>query len=205
MDNHDIKKIINNFDKRNIDVNYFEDLDKMKYEIFNIIPSNCSIGIGNSKTLKEMKISEELSNRGNKVLDKTLVENKKESKNIKKKSLLTNWYITGTNAVSSEGHIVNIDHSGNRVAAMLYGPEKVIIIVGINKITDTLDKAIYRAKNIAAPLNAKRAGFKPPCVELNKCIDCNSSERVCNSLVVIEGQTRRDRIRLFIVNEELGF
>ena len=88
---------------------------------------------------------------------------------------------------------------------MLYGPENVIIIVGTNKITETLDEAIHRAKNIAAPLNAKRAGFNPPCVELNKCIDCRSDQPVCNSLVTIEGQADKDIIRVFIIEEEIGF
>lgn len=204
----DIKKfdqIIKNFEKRNIQATYCESLNVVKDEILNMIPLQCSVGIGNSKTLKKMDISKVLSKRGNQVLDKTLAQTKEESLILKRKSLLTDWYITGTNAISSEGHIVNIDHSGNRVAAMLYGPKQVIIVVGTNKITETLDEAIHRAKNIAAPQNAKRAGFNPPCVEINKCIDCSSTERVCNSLVIIEGQADRDRIKVFIVNEEVGF
>ena len=120
-------------------------------------------------------------------------------------ALTSDWYITGTNAISLEGHIVNIDHSGNRVAAMIYGPDNVVIIVGINKIVDSLSDAISRVRNIASPLNAKRAGFTPPCVELNKCVDCKSKERVCNSLVIIEGQEVIGRMKVFIVNESAGF
>ncbi len=205
MNKNEIAKIINNFQKRNIQASYYKNLDEAKSRILELIPAGSSIGIGNSRTLKRMNISTELTNKGYKVLDKTLAKTKEESLELKRKSLLTDWYLTGTNAVSSEGHIVNIDHSGNRVAAMIYGPKKVIIIVGINKITDTLREAVQRAKNIAAPLNAKRAGFNPPCVELNKCIDCSSEERVCNSLVTIEGQADKDRIKVFIVGEELGF
>jgi len=205
MNKNEIAKIINNFQKRNIKASYYKNLDEAKSRILELIPAGSSIGIGNSRTLKRMNISTELTNKGYKVLDKTLAKTKEESLELKRKSLLTDWYLTGTNAVSSEGHIVNIDHSGNRVAAMIYGPKKVIIIVGINKITDTLREAVHRAKNIAAPLNAKRAGFNPPCVELNKCIDCSSEERVCNSLVTIEGQADKDRIKVFIVGEELGF
>ena len=205
MNKNEIAKIINNFQKRNIQASYYKNLDEAKSRILELIPAGSSIGIGNSRTLKRMNISSELTKKGYKVLDKTLAKTKEESLELKRKSLLTDWYLTGTNAVSSEGHIVNIDHSGNRVAAMIYGPKKVIIIVGTNKITDTLREAVHRAKNIAAPLNAKRAGFNPPCVELNKCIDCSSEERVCNSLVTIEGQADKDRIKVFIVGEELGF
>ena len=205
MNKNEIAKIINNFQKRNIQASYYKNLDEAKSRILELIPAGSSIGIGNSRTLKRMNISTELTNKGYKVLDKTLAKTKEVSLELKRKSLLTDWYLTGTNAVSSEGHIINIDHSGNRVAAMIYGPKKVIIIIGTNKITDTLREAVQRAKNIAAPLNAKRAGFNPPCVELNKCIDCSSEERVCNSLVTIEGQADKDRIKVLIVDEELGF
>ncbi len=124
---------------------------------------------------------------------------------MKKKSLLADYYLTGTNAISIEGHIVNIDHSGNRVAAMIYGPEKVIVVVGTSKIVDSLDDAIMRARNIAAPANAKRAGLNPPCISVGECIDCRSSERACNNLVVIEGQNVKDRMKVFIIDDSLGY
>lgn len=170
-----------------------------------LIPPDSSVGVGNSKTLKDMNISKLLKERGNIVFDKTLAENKAESEQVKKKSLLADWYITGTNAVSKEGHIVNIDHSGNRAAAMIYGPDNVIIVIGRNKICGTLDDAVKRARNISAPMNARRAGYNPPCLQLNRCIDCKSDERVCFNLVIIEGQFVKDRMKLFIVDEEAGF
>jgi hypothetical protein len=88
---------------------------------------------------------------------------------------------------------------------MTYGPDKVIIVIGKNKIVDSLDEAIYRVKNIASPLNAKRAGYNPPCVELNKCVDCVSKERVCNYLSIIEGQCDCNRMQILIVNADCGF
>lgn len=100
---------------------------------------------------------------------------------------------------------MNIDHSGNRVAAMIFGPDKVIIVVGKNKICETLNDAIERAKNVSAPLNAKRAGYNPPCLDIGRCLDCTSKDRVCFNLVVIEGQYDRNRMKLFIVNEDYGF
>lgn len=203
--NSKIERIINNFKARNIEALYFNSFVEVKREILKRISTSSLIGIGNSKTLKKMNISKELYERDNKVFDKTLARSKSESKLLKKKSLLTDWYLTGTNAISMEGHIVNIDHSGNRVAAMLYGPERVIVVVGKNKITESLEEAIYRAKNVAAPLNAKRAGYNPPCVELDNCIDCISEERVCNSLVVIEGQSNNNRLSVFIADEKSGF
>lgn len=205
MEYNKIEYLIQSLSARNIDGYFFETFDEAKLSVKEMIPIDACIGIGNSVTLKNMKISNELNNRGNIVYDKTLAKSKEESIKLKRKSLLTDWYITGTNAISLEGHLVNMDHSGNRVAAMLYGPNNVIVIVGINKIAKTLDEAIYRVRNIASPQNARRAGFNPPCVDLNKCTDCRSSERVCNNLVIIEGQNDKDRMKVFIVNENDGF
>lgn len=197
--------MINNFRIRNIEVTFFENLQEAKQRILELIPQSASVGIGHSATLQAMGIVEALDKRGNAVFDKTKAGTKEEVKAIKKRSLLTDWYISGSNAISAEGHIVNIDHSGNRVAALTYGPDHIIIVVGVNKLTDNLAEAIERAKNTASPRNAKRAGYHPPCIELGKCIDCKSAQRVCHYLSIIQGQHEKDRMQLFIVNEELGF
>lgn len=205
MDKNTKISIIDNFKARNIEATFVETLEEVKDRIVELIPIESSVGIGNSKTLKEMEISKLLMERGNTVFDKTIATSKEESKLLKKKSLLSDWYITGTNAISKEGHIVNIDHSGNRVAAMIYGPDNVIIVIGKNKLCDTLEDAINRVRNVSVPLNAERAGYNPPCLKLKKCVDCKSDQRVCYNMVVIEGQYERNRMKLFIVNEELGF
>lgn len=200
-----IQRLISNLGRRNIDAYYFENIEQARDKVVEIIPLDSTIGIGNSQTLINMNISKILSERGNVVFDKTMAKSKDEITEQKRKSLLADWYITGTSAISEEGHLVNIDHSGNRVAAMLYGPEKVIVVIGTNKIVNTLDEAVKRVRNISAPANAKRAGLNPPCVELGKCIDCQSPERACYNFVIIEGQAVKGRMTVFIVNESLGF
>lgn len=200
-----IETLIKNLSERNIEGYYCKTFEEAKLMVKDMIPNDATVGIGNSITLKNMNISNELRDRGNRVYDKTLAKSKEEGIELKRKSLLTDWYITGTNAISVDGHIINMDHSGNRVAAMIYGPYNVIIIVGINKITETLDEGIYRVRNIASPKNARRAGLNPPCVELSKCIDCKSKDRVCNNLVIIEGQTNSGRMKVFVVDEKDGF
>lgn len=205
MNIKNISKLKENFKLRNIEVEYFETLEEIKSYILNTIPIECTVGIGHSITLQKINITNSLLERGNIVYDKELAKDREECKCLKKKSLITDWYITGSNAVSIDGRIVNVDHSGNRVAAITFGPDKVIIIVGKNKVVDTLDQAIKRVKNISSPLNVKRAGFNPPCVTLNRCVDCVSRERVCNTLSIIEGQSDSNRIKLCIVNEECGF
>lgn len=205
MNIESINKLKENFKLRNIEVEYFETLEKIKSYILNTIPIECTVGIGHSITLQKINITNSLLGRGNIVYDKELAKDREECKFIKKKALITDWYITGSKAVSIDGRIVNVDHSGNRVAAITFGPDKVIIIVGKNKVVDTVDEAIKRVKNISCPLNAKRAGFNPPCVTLNRCVDCVSRERVCNTLSIIEGQSDSNRIKLCIVDEECGF
>ena len=205
MTNEQISTLINNLSKRNIEGFYFDSLLEAKNKILDMIPQKSTIGIGNSKTLKQMNISECLSERGNVVYDKTYAKTKEESKNLKRKALTTDWYITGTNAVSMEGYLINIDHSGNRVASMIYGPDKVIVVVGKNKVTKSFDEGMKRAREHAAPLNAMRAGMNPPCIELKKCIDCTSKDRVCYNIVTIEGQYDPNRMKVFIINEDIGF
>ncbi|WP_026476060.1 lactate utilization protein [Alkaliphilus transvaalensis] len=205
MEKNKIALLLENLEKRNITGHYFDSFSEAKGALLKMIPIEATIGVGNSITLKNMNISKELEDRGNTIYDKTNAKTKEEAKILKRKALITDWYITGSNAISMEGHIVNMDHSGNRVAAMLYGPDHVVIVVGINKITKTLDQAINRVRNIASPKNAKRAGLNPPCVQVNHCINCRSEDRVCNNLVIIEGQHQTDRMKVFIVNEQDGF
>ncbi|MBK1809484.1 lactate utilization protein [Clostridium sp. YIM B02505] len=205
MNSETINKLKENFKLRNIEVQYFETLEDVKSYILNTVPIEGTVGIGHSATLGKMDITDSLLKRGNIVYDKELGKDKEQCKSLKKKALLSDYYITGSNAISLDGRIVNVDHSGNRVAAINYGPDHVIIVVGKNKVVATLDEAIKRVKNVACPQNAKRAGFNPPCVTLNRCVDCLSKERVCNSLSIIEGQNDKNRMKLYIVNEECGF
>jgi len=194
-----------NFKKRNIQVLWFNTFTEIKTYLLQQIPKTDTVGIGNSKTLKHMDITQALRNNGNLVLDKTLASSPDEVTELKRQSLLTDCYISGSNAVSVDGRIVNIDHSGNRVAAIAYGPHKVYIVVGKNKITETHGEALNRARNTAAPLNAKRAGYNPPCISAGHCVDCLSNERVCFNVSMIEGQHIKGRLTLLIANEDEGF
>lgn len=205
MDTNTINKLKESFKIRNIEVEYFKTLNEVKENILNIIGKECTVGIGHSVTLQKMNITDSLIERGNVVYDKELGKTKDEIKLLKKKSLITDWYITGSNAVTMDGRIINVDHSGNRVAAITFGPDKVIVVVGKNKIVENVEEGIKRVKNIACPLNAKRAGYNPPCVEINRCVDCTSKERVCNVLSIVEGQADKNRMKLFIVDEECGY
>lgn len=197
-----------NLRKNNIECYYSDNSQEAKNLIMSLISKEWLIGFGGSTTIKQIGILDELLKGEYSVLNRFKPGISKDEKlYVQRQSLLADLFITGSNAISINGEIVNIDHTGNRVAGMLFGPERVFIIVGINKIVDNLEEAITRAKKTAAPLNAKRAEkeYNPPCLKTACCIECNSDESICCSMVIIKRQSRQGRMTVFVVGEELGF
>ena len=123
---------------------------------------------------------------------------------IKRQSLLVDLYLTGTNAVTEDGCLVNLDKVGNRVGALTFGPKRVLVVVGRNKIVPDLDSAMYRIKDYAAPANAMRLKCKTPCVKTAECADCNSPGRICNTWTITEKSYPKGRVTVILVNDELG-
>jgi len=124
---------------------------------------------------------------------------------LRRKGLLVDFYISGTNAVTEDGHLVNLDMIGNRVAAITFGPKQVVILVGRNKIVPDLNAAMYRIKEYAAPVNTMRLDMKTPCVKTSHCEDCKSPQRICNTWTITEKSFPKGRIKVVLINEELGF
>lgn len=128
-----------------------------------------------------------------------------ESYELRRKSLLVDLFITGTNAVTEKGRLVNLDMIGNRVAAITFGPKHVIIMVGRNKIVADVDEAIERIKTYAAPVNVMRLDKKTPCLKTGVCQNCKSPERICNAWTISEKSFPKGRIKVILINEDLGF
>jgi L-lactate utilization protein LutB len=128
-----------------------------------------------------------------------------EMKEIFRKSFSADVYLTGSNAVTENGELYNVDGNGNRVAAMLYGPDKVIVIVGVNKIVKDVEQAVKRVKGTAAPANNVRLNKANPCTKVGQCMDCKSEGRICNEYTLIKRQGVKGRIHVIIVNKELGY
>lgn len=171
-----------------------------------LIPRGASVGLGGSRTVVEIGLLDALRKGDYKLYDQYAPSlSHQEAMEIRKEGARAEYLVSGTNAVTEDGKLVNIDGIGNRVAGFCFGPEKVIIIVGRNKIVPDLDAAIYRAKNIAAPINAMRFGLKTPCVTTGRCSDCASPERICSFTLIIDRQKVRNRIIVILVNEDLGF
>lgn len=163
---------------------------------------NTTVGFGGSMTVDGAGLAEKLS-KNNKVYSHHL-ENTLETKLNARDA---EYYICSANGVSETGELVNIDGAGNRVSATLFGPKKVIFIVGKNKIEPTLDKAIARARNIASTKNCKRFGLSTPCSSSDdKCFDCNSPQRICNAMVIYERPMQSlEYVEVIFVDEELGY
>ena len=114
-------------------------------------------------------------------------------------------FLTSSNAVTMDGKLVNKDMIGNRVAAMIFGPKRVFVVVGVNKIVENVKEALERIERVAAPLNAKRLGVKTPCVETGYCTDCDSPDRICRVTTIIERRPSRTDLTVVLVNENLGY
>ena len=122
----------------------------------------------------------------------------------RRQSLLVDLFITGTNAVTEAGQLVNLDMIGNRIGALTFGPKWVIILVGRNKITADLDEAMFRIKNYAAPANSMRLDKKTPCVKTSYCEECKSPDRICNTWTITEKSFPKGRVKVVLINEDLG-
>lgn len=123
----------------------------------------------------------------------------------RRQSLLVDLFISGTNAVTESGQLVNLDMIGNRIGGITFGPKYVLILMGRNKIVSDLDEAFYRIKNYAAPVNVMRLDKKTPCRETSICQECKSPERICNTWTVTEKSFPKGRIKVVLINEDLGF
>ncbi len=128
-----------------------------------------------------------------------------ESLERRRKSLLVDLFITGTNAITEAGQLVNLDMIGNRVAAIMWGPKNVLLIVGRNKLCGDLEDAMFRIKNYAAPVNTMNLDKKTPCRKTGVCHDCSSPDRICNYWTITEKSFQKSRIKIILVNEDLGF
>ena len=127
-----------------------------------------------------------------------------ESLDRRRRSLLADLFFAGTNAVTETGKLVNLDMHGNRVAAITFGPRNVILLVGRNKVVPDLEDAMFRIKNYAAPINAMRLDKKTPCVKTSYCEECKSPDRICNTWTITEKSFPKGRVKIILINEDLG-
>lgn len=201
-----IKRAIFNLQKNNMAGFYIETKPELLSLLSTLLVEGERIGCGDSVTLEETGVYEYLRSGNFTFYDKHQPNlTAEEKRNIYLKNFNADTFFTGTNAVTTDGQLFNIDGNGSRVAPMIYGPRQVIVVVGVNKLVDTVEEAVYRARQIAAPLDAKRLNKNTPCVKLGRCIDCKHEQRICNDFVLISRQFLKDRIKVIFINENYGY
>jgi len=201
------KDIINHLEERRMEGSYSSNASQAKDEVVAMIPKGATVFRCGSMTTVGMGLWEELD-----TLSGVGVINPyqpglspEESLALRRKGMTADVMIASSNAITLDGRLVNLDGMGNRVAAITFGPKKVILVVGMNKVASDLESAMARVKHYAAPINAIRLGIDTPCVITGLCSDCKSPQRICNMWSIIEGHMIKDRIHVKLVGENLGY
>lgn len=197
--------LVKNLQKRHFDAYYCEDKESALQKALELIPREVSIGWGGALSAQQIGLMDALRAGGYDVYDRDTCPTMEERIRMMKKCLTADVFLTGANAISLDGQMVNIDGNGNRVAAIVYGPDSVLVIAGMNKVVDTLEDAVKRARTIAAPMNQQRFPNDTPCQVTGACADCKALECSCNQILITRHCRPAGRIKFIIVGEELGF
>lgn len=199
------EKLIPNLEKRNFEAYYCDNKKEALDKAISLIDKNGTISWGGSKTLKDINLIEVLKENDYKLIDRDSVSTPEERNELMKQGLTAKTFLTSSNAITEDGILVNIDGNGNRVAAMCYGPDSVIVIAGMNKLCKTVEDAEDRVHNVAAVKNAERFGLTKTGCSKGKCVDCLSDECMCSYVVKTRRSKVKGRIKIILVGEELGF
>ncbi len=199
-------KVIKSLNTRHIEGYYCATSADAIKKVLTLIPQGSSISWGGSMTIRDMGLTDALFKADAYTLyDRDQAKSPEEIQSIYRQTFGADFYISSVNAMSEQGDIVNIDGNGNRVAAIAWGPKKVIFVVGINKIAKDLDAAIKRARGTAAPINTVRLNRETPCTLDGVCHDCHSPNSICNQIHIIRNSYDNGRFSVVIVGEELGY
>lgn len=199
------KTIIKGLERRNMTGEYCPTAGDALEAAKRFLVPGTSVSWGGTSTLAEIGFLDAMKASQCEVLDRHASKDPEVVKDIYRKILFCDTYFMSTNAITMDGILVNIDGNANRVAALAFGPSKVVIVAGMNKVAPDLDSAIQRARNIAAPINSTRFGSGTPCVSLGKCANCQHEDCICCQIMVTRRSRLPNRIHVILVGEDLGF
>ena len=206
-----ISRTIETLKKHNINCFFVEDEREAREKVLEIVEPGASVGMGGSMSVHSIGVVPELE-KSNKMYNpydrEGRVDRTKNQTAIRRKGLVADYFLTGTNSITEDGYIVNTDGRGNRIGAMAFGPKKRILVAGVNKLVPDIDGALERIRTVAAPLNGKRHSWDDiPCATTNDpdCELCLSSHRQCNSTLIIHNSRDPKRINIVLVNKDLGY
>ena len=197
--------LVKNLKSRHFDAFYCPDAASALKKALELIPEGASVGWGGALSAQQIGLIDAVKTGNYAAIDRDSAKTPEERNQLLKRCLTADVFLSGANALSLDGEMVNIDGTGNRVAAIVYGPETVLVIAGMNKVCDTLDDAVTRARTVAAPMNKQRFPFKTPCEVTGACADCKSDDCICNQILITRNCRPAGRIKFVLVGEELGF
>ena len=199
------KTVIKNLQRRHIEAFYCPTGAEAVKKVSELIEDGSSVTWGGTMTVRDLGIPQVLKDRGTlEVLDRDLVTTPEEKQTMYLRAFSVDVYLSSANALSEDGVIVNIDGNGNRVAAITWGPKKVIFVIGLNKVAQNVEAALARARSTASPINAARFDIKTPCQQDGVCHNCNSVDSICNYVHFLRNSPR-GRHTVVLVGEELGY
>ncbi len=197
--------IIGNLQKRNMEGYFYETSEECTRAILDQMPKGSVISWGGSESVKESGLMDAIHNGDYELIDRAAAKDPEEARLLYSKTVLADYYMMSSNAVTLDGELINIDGNGNRVACLIQGPRHVILVVGMNKIVTDVESGIARVRNMASPANAVRLNRKIPCAATGTCHDCLSPECFCNQIVITRRSGHTGRIKVFLVAENLGY
>ncbi|MCI8631165.1 MAG: lactate utilization protein [Firmicutes bacterium] len=198
--------VVKALETRGFEAYYCANKEEALEKAVSVIPKDHSVGWGGSMSINEIGLVDRLRRDGYTLIDRDLGKTPEEKTEIMRKALTADTFIMGTNALTEAGELLNVDGTGNRVAALCFGPKSVVVIAGINKVTRDMDAAVKRVRTIAAPINAARfPGLKTPCAVTGKCGECTGDGCICVDFLITRKSNPKGRIKVILVGEELGF
>ncbi|MGB4503787.1 MAG: lactate utilization protein [Syntrophaceticus sp.] len=199
-------RVVEALKRNDFEAVFFSRRDEAVQFILNSVKPGMSVGCGGSATIKELGIPEKAREKGAEILDHGQADlSPEEKQDVRRRELVCDLFLSSTNAITLDGCLVNVDGNGNRVAALSFGPKKVIVVAGINKICSDINAAFERIKNCAAPMNNKRLELSNPCAVAGVCMNCNTESRICRIYSVLKKRPMSTDFTVVLVGDNLGY
>lgn len=199
------QKVIKGLASRNMTGYYAKDRQEALEIALNLIPKGATIAWGGSVSVGEIGLREAVLGGNYRIFNRDMAQTPEDRRAMELATFGSDVFLCSSNAVTEDGILVNLDGNSNRVAAICYGPKKVVMVVGMNKIVKDVDAAVYRVRNTAATCNAQRFPIETPCRKAGACADCKSPDTICCQMLITRYSRHKDRIHVILVNDNLGF
>lgn len=198
-------KIVKELIARNMEAYYTDSKEEALKKALELIPEGSSISWGGSMSVNEIGLKEAVCQGNYQVYNRDIAPTPEDKRKIELAAYDCDYFLTSANAITEDGIMINIDGHSNRVSSIAAGPQNVLMIIGMNKVTRDVDSAMSRARNEAAPINAQRFNLSTPCCKTGACFDCKTPDTICCQILITRYSKTPQRIKVILVNEDLGF